>query len=292
MRAALAAAAIGALAACPGPRAAPSCPQAPAVGPAAPADATAAMRTACAAGDLGGCDDLTEYWSQRELGAAAPADAEVLRAACDDRKIASACMGEALMRKYGTATGVRDPDGAGPYFARLVELGDLQGYRGKPPSPEGKAVLAATRQACDGGRRRACAELGWAAFSAVQQDKDVRTAFADWSKACELGLTSSCRWAGHLAYHYDEVKDLAAARRLLALAADTPGGEDELGELLSSTKSPELARPHYLRGCELGSRTACMHAGLVLLQAACAAGEDGACTAAPAPAPAPATHTP
>lgn len=270
------------LAACPGPRAATCPPTTPAQpthpsGPDAAADPTSEMRTTCAAGDVAGCDDLAEYWGQRELGAASPADAEVTRVACDERGIASACMAHAVMRKYGTASGVRDPDGAGPYFAKLAALGDIQGYRGKPPSAEGKAVLAATEQQCTAGRRRACAQLGWAAFSAVQQDKDVRTAFARWSQACELGLATSCRWAGHLAYHYDEVKDLAAARRLLARAADTPGGEDEMGELLTATRKPELARARYLRGCELGSRTACMHAGQALLRDACAAGEDEAC---------------
>ena len=160
------------LAACPGPRAAPSCPPVAPTGPTAPlapTDPTAAARAACVAGDLAGCDDLVEHWGQRELGPAAPADAEVLRVACDDRAIAAACMGHAVMRKYGTATGVRDPDGAAPYFARLVELGDIQGYRGKPPSAEGQAALAATERACATGRRRACAQLGWAAFSAVQR---------------------------------------------------------------------------------------------------------------------------
>lgn len=271
------------LAACPGPRAAPRCPTTPAApaAPAPPADPTAADRAACAVGSLAACDDLAEHWGQRELGPAAPADAEVLRAACDDREIASACMGYAVMRKYGTATGVRDPDGAAPYFAKLVELGDLQGYRGKPPSPEGAAVLAATTQACADGRGRACAQLGWAAFSAVQQPKDVRVAFTRWQQACELGVASACRWAGHVAYTYDEVKDLAAAARLLDRARATPGGEDELGEFLTATGDPTRARDHYLAGCALGSRTACWHAGAALLAAACAAGEDGACPQPP-----------
>jgi TPR repeat protein len=302
--AALLAPALVALAGCPGPR--PPAPPAtcPALAAAAPADddadTTATARAACAAGDVNGCDDLAEHWAQRELGPAAPADADVLRAACDDRAIASACMGLAVMRKYGTATGVRDPDGAAPYFAKLLELGDLQGYRGKPPSPAGQAALAATEQACAGGRRRACAQLGWAAFSAVQQDKDPRTAFARWSQACELGLTSACRWAGHLAYRYPEVKDTAAARTLIARAAETPGGEDEMGELLTSSRNPGEARAHYLRGCQLGSRSACMHAGRLLvadtdaacavagremLADACAAGEDEACAAAASPPP-------
>ncbi|MBK7078989.1 MAG: sel1 repeat family protein [Myxococcales bacterium] len=274
------------LAACPGPRAAPSCPPVAPTGPTAPlapTDPTAAARAACAAGDLAGCDDLVEHWGQRELGPAAPADAEVLRVACDDRAIAAACMGHAVMRKYGTATGVRDPDGAAPYFARLVELGDIQGYRGKPPSAEGQAALAATERACATGRRRACAQLGWAAFSAVQQPKDVRVAFARWHQACGLGVTSACRWAGHVAYTYDEVKDLAAAAKLLERARDTPGGEDELGEFLTATGAAPRARDHYLAGCALGSRSACWHAGAALVAAACVAGEDAACAAAPPP---------
>ena len=277
-------------AACAGSRAAtPACPPATAttvpasaVGP-VDDDQTRALRRACADGDRDGCDDLAEHWSQRELGPAAPDDAEVLREACEVRRLSSACIGYALMRRYGTATGVRDPDGAGPYFARLVELGDLPGYRGKPTSPEGRAALTATEQECDGGRRRACAQLGWAAFSAVQQDKDVHTAFRRWRQACDLGVASSCRWAGHLAYRYPEVRDLALARRLISRAAGTPGGEQELGELMLAGRQPARAREHFLRGCQLGSRSACMHAGLALLADACAAGETGACRDAPAP---------
>jgi TPR repeat protein len=255
---------------------------------ASPVEPLAAARTACASAAPTGCDDLAEHWSQRELGPAAPADAALLRAGCDDHQQAAACFGYALMRKYGTADGTRDKDAAAPYFARLTELGDLNGFRG-PPSPAGQAALAATTAACAGGRPRACAQLGWAAFGAIQQDKDVRVAARAWQRACELGVASACRWAGHVAYSYDEVRDLGAARRLLerAAAAANPGGEDELGLFLDAIDhDPGAARDHYLRGCALGSRTACLHAGVALLRDACAAGEETACTATPPPPPA------
>lgn len=278
---------------CPPKPVAPATPPTPPTPPAPPAplDPLAAARAGCATGEQTACDDLAEHWSQRELGPAAPADAELLRAACDDRKLSSACLGYAIMRKYGTATGTRDADGAAPYFAKLADLGDLNGFRGVPSSPAGQAALAATTKDCDGGRRRACAQLGWAAFAAVQQDKDVVVAFRHWSQACDQGVASACRWAGHVAYHYDEVRDHVTARRLLArsAAADSPGGEDELGNFLE-TIAHDLgaARGHYLRACELGSRTGCLHAGLALLRDACTAGEPAACL--PPPAAEPAAH--
>src|SRR3990172_7111855 len=166
--------------------------------------------------DVPACDTLAEDWGNRELlpagkDADARADVDALALACDEHDVSSACMGAALMYKYGTAYGRRDKATSDKYWARVKELGDLNGFKGERPSPAGRAALDRAHKDCEAGRRRACAQVGWAAFVAVQQDKDVTRAYPAWRKACDLGSGLGCRWAGHVAHTYPEIRDPAAA---------------------------------------------------------------------------------
>lgn len=274
----------------------PARPVMPPTPPAPPSDLDG-----CRAADAPACDSLAELWGSREL--LPPALAEEARAAtaalhdaCDDRGLSSACVALALMYKYGTATGERDRDTSNRYWARVRELGDLNGFRGEPPSDEGRAALALAAEECAAGRRRACTQLGWAAFSGVQQEKDVRAALMAWSRGCELGSAVGCRWAGHVSHVYAEIRDEARAEVLLRRGCElgNPGGCDELGHWLEETGRAAEALPPYERACAGGSRGGCARLALALhgagrvgeatraaeaARAACTADEPLGCTA-------------
>jgi uncharacterized protein len=259
-----------------------------------------ATQADCRPGQPDGCAPLAEEWAGRELATGELAqrgrDAlPKLREACDKGAHASACFTTALMLKYGTG-GDKDPEASKTYFAMMRKLGDIRGFRGEPPSPEGAKVLGIVRAACDKGDRDSCLQVAWAAFSAVQQDKDVRLANTAWMKACELGSGTGCRWAGHLSYSYPEVGgDPARTRRLLerACALAPAGGCDELGLFLEHRQDDaKTAAPLYEKSCEDGSRAGCLHAAYLvldqtlpggeprareLLQVSCDAGEKEAC---------------
>lgn len=230
-------------------------------------------RASCKLGEARGCDVLAEYWGARELmpagrEAEARADAEILKAACDDKKVGSACMGYALMLKYGSATGKRDGDAAKPYWARLKELGDLNGFR-DGSSPEGQAALARTQQECEAGRARACTQAGWAAYNSIQRQQSVPDAYAGYAEACRLGSALGCRWAGHYAHTYPEVGEGKAVKDLLTRSCDgqNPGGCVELGVVHDTHESGAQALTLFSKACDDGSRDGCFHAGKKLLDA-------------------------
>ena len=279
---------------------APVAPQPVASASAAPTAAPAPKPSGCAAGDVADCDALFERWSSREILPKGKADdakreAEALQRGCDDHKVGSACMGYALMRKYGTATGTRDNDGSKPYFSRLKEVRDLNGFRGAPTSPEGQAVRKQAEDDCDKGRARSCAQAGWAAYEGVQRDKSLPDAYKHYARACELGLGTGCRWAGHFAITYPEVNAGGQGAKLLKKGCDTlhnPGACDELGLLEAKMKNDVwVSFGIWSAACDDGSRAACFHAGHALLdkgkeddakkllKIACDAGEEGACKA-------------
>lgn len=280
------------------PTAAPSS-SAPAAPPASSAPPAAAGE-GCAAGALADCDARFERWSSREIlpagqADAARRDADALRAGCDRHGIGAACMGYALMLKYGTATGARDNDGAKPYFAKLKAARDLNGFRGVPTGAEGVAVRKAAEAECDKGRARSCAQAGWAAYDGVQRDKSHADAYRFYARACELGLGTGCRWAGHFAITYPELGVEAKGAKLLKKgceALQNPGACDELGLFESTLKGDIRASiERWQAACDDGSRGACFHAGHALLdkgraddgkkllRLACDAGEEGACKA-------------
>jgi len=258
-----------------------------------------AGRKACEHAEACGCDELADYWGERQIAssvdlAQGKADAAILHRACDELGISSACMGLGFMYKYGTATGEVDKATSNKYWGRVAELDDLNGYRGKPLSEAGEKVLAATEKECDAGRARACAQLGWAAYSAVMQQKSPKNSFAGYRKACELGSGVGCRWAGHLARVYQlDTKEQSQAylkrgcAELGSLAACT-----ELGHFVEDVlKKPEEAKRLYEPACAAGNREACFSLALTLdLQgvepkrvtqlylAACDAGEDDSCS--------------
>lgn len=255
---------------------------------------------ACTTGDVAACDVLFERWSSRELlpaGKAADAkrDGEALKHGCDDHKIGSACMGYALMLKYGTATGTRDNDASKPYFSKLKQVGDLNGYRGLPVSVDGQASRKKAEEECEKGRARACAQAGWAAYDGVQRDKSLADAFRFYDRACELGFGTGCRWAGHFAVTYPEVNAGGRGVALLKKGCDSlhnPGACDELGLLDAKMKADVwVSFGTWSAACDDGSRSACFHAGHALLdkgkeedakkllKLACDAGEEGACKA-------------
>lgn len=258
-------------------------------------------REGCKAGQANDCDYLAEYWSAREILPAArldeaKADAETLRAACDKRGIASACMGYALMLKYGSATGARDNDAGTPYWSRVRELNDLNGFR-DGASNEGKAALARTRSDCDAGRARACNQLGWAAYNGVQRAKSIRDAYTEYARACELGSAQGCRWAGHYAHLYEEVRNLERSEQHLRKGCEggNPGACSDLGLLLrDEKKDPAGAYTLFSRACQEGGRAGCTHQGEALLlrknkdertqgaaliKSSCEAGEEDGCFA-------------
>lgn len=237
------------------------------------ASSSAPTRTAGPACDAGGqsdCDDLAEKWTSMEV---TKHDDEAKRAAaslqkgCDQHKIASACMGYALMVKYGHATGKRDNAGSKPYFDKLPELGDLNGFRGKEKTPAGEKALAAAVADCAKGRARACAQVGWAAYNGHQREKSVRDAYLQYKKACELGSGTGCRWAGHFAVTYPDAQG-ADGKALLERGCNVLGNGgacDELaGDLERQSNDVWPAVPLYKKGCDLGNRTACAHAGAAL----------------------------
>ncbi|MCC6648192.1 MAG: sel1 repeat family protein [Polyangiaceae bacterium] len=275
----------------------PTASEAPASRPPAVADG---RPHGCAAGEIADCDALFERWSSRELlpkgrEASARQDAEALRAGCDAHQVGAACMGYALMLKYGTATGARDNDASKPYFAKLRPLGDLNGFRGVPASKEGEAARKRAESECEAGRARSCAQAGWAAYEGVQRGKALADALRFYERACELGLGTGCRWAGHFAVTYPELGATSRGRALFKKGCDTlkhPGACDELGAYEASLKADlSVAVALWTRACDDGSRSACFHAGHALLdkgrdaeakrllELACGAGEDGACKA-------------
>lgn len=266
----------------------------------APPPAPATRDGKCKAGDVAACDELLEHWSQRQIASAAnvtagKADAAALHAACDDKDISSACMALAMMYKYGTATGAGDRATSKKYWARVAELGDLNGFRGAEPSDAGKKALAATVADCEGGRARACNQAGWAAFGAVQQDKNVVAAQALYARGCELGSGQGCHWAGHFAYVYpDETGAGDRAESLLRKGCDlaSPGACDELGLYLGKQDKSTEAGALFDRACRDGARQACYHLAVhlanhkgepdriaALFKQACEAGEKPACKA-------------
>lgn len=276
---------------------------APATIDAAPApepEAAEPLDVRCANGDVGGCDGLLEYWSERQVPtddnvAKGKADATALHTGCDDHGVSSACMALAMMYKYGTITGARDKDTSNTYWGRVAELGDLNGFRGAEASEAGAAALAATHSECQAGRSRACNQAGWAAFSAVQQDKDVGAAFEYYAKGCDLGSGQGCAYAGHFAYTYpDETGAADRAQQLLTRGCDlgSPGACDELGLYVAKHGRSDEARPRYRSACDAGARAACYHlakhladagAGpdevVPLFEMACKAGDKSACKA-------------
>lgn len=260
----------------------------------------AAKGAACGAGDVADCDALFERWSSRELlpkgrAEVAKREAESLRGGCDAHQIGSACMGYALMLKYGTATGTRDNDASKPYFAKLKQVRDLNGYRGLPASPDGEAVRKQSEAECEKGRARSCAQAGWAAYEGVQRDKSLVDAFRLYERACELGFGTGCRWAGHFAITYPELGAGGKGAALLKKGCDTlhnPGACDELGLHEAKMKNDVwVSFALWSAACDDGSRGACFHAGHALLdkgkdedakkllKLACDAGEEGACKA-------------
>lgn len=273
-------------------------PPPPAAVPAPPGPAPSqSQAAACEGGAAPACDALAERWSSRDFARGAESErgreaASALERGCVAHAVAAACLGHAIMRKAGTATGKADPEGAKPFFGKLKALADLNGFRGEPPSPEGASALARTNADCDGGRARACGQLGWAAFNAVQREKSVKDAFASYARACELGSGNGCRWAGHFAATYpDDTGAGARADALLARGCDeleNAGACDEHGSWKAKHGDASGAEGRWTRACEGGSRTGCAHLGEALLargdakakdalELACAAGEDAAC---------------
>lgn len=275
----------------------PPAPSASAAKPEGPRPPEGSPAARCREGDLRSCDELAEFWAARELPpetllARGKMDGEALREACDGRQIASACMGYALMLKYGSATGKRDNLASKPYFAKLKSLGDLNGLRGEPRTADGERVLKETQAACEAGRARACEQLGWAAYNGVQREKSNADAYAGYLKGCDLGSGTACRWAGHFATEYPEIKATAKAEGHLRKGCDelhAPGACDELGVVLQKAKKKDAALALFTKACEEGSRSACGHQGAALvakkqvdkgkalLKTACDAGEDDAC---------------
>jgi TPR repeat protein len=256
-------------------------------------------RAGCKRAEACGCDALADYWSERQISSAVDleqgkADAAVLHRACDDLGVSSACMGLAFMYKYGTATGESDKATSNKYWARVAELDDLNGYRGKALSEEGERVLAATEKECEDGRARACAQLGWAAYSAVMQKHSPKNSYEGYRKACVLGSGTGCRWSGHLVrvYHLGTREQSQAYLRrgcedLHSLAACT-----ELGHFVEDVlKKPAEAKVLYEPACAAGNREACFSLALTLdlegsspkrvaelFTIACEAGEDDSCS--------------
>jgi len=255
----------------------------------------------CDRGDVPACDRVAEDWGGRELApdagtpaaATASAAAAALRSACDQHDVASACMGLALMLRYGTA-GRADRPASDGYWKRVRALGDLNGFRGEPASDAGAQALAATRAACDAGRARACNQLGWAAYTAVQQVKDLAAALAGYRRGCLAGSPQGCRWAGHFAYTYPNLGEHEHARGWLAEACRRApaAGCDELGNYTQELSNDlAAAESMYARACAAGARAGCFHQAQLLLkradepdtrarallQRACNAGEQPAC---------------
>ena len=254
----------------------------------------------CTAGDVPACDRVAEDWGGRELApdpgtpeaTTASAAATALRSACDQHDVASACMGLALMLRYGTA-GRADRPASDGYWKRVRALGDLNGFRGEPASDAGAQALAATRAACDAGRARACNQLGWAAYTAVQQVKDLAAALDGYRRGCLAGSAQGCRWAGHFAYTYPNLGEHEHARGWLADACRRApaAGCDELGNYTREVSNDvAAAESMYARACAAGARAGCFHqaqlqltrdassdAARALLQRACTAGEQPAC---------------
>ncbi len=262
---------------------------------AAPADDG---RAGCRRGEVRACDALADYWGERQIAssvdsAQARQDAAILHRACDEEGISSACMGLAFMYKYGSATGEADKSTSNQYWARVAELGDLNGYRGKPVSDDGKKVLAETERECEDGRARACAQLGWAAYSGVMQDRSPKRSYDGYRKGCVRGDGQACRWAGHLvrAYRLGSKAQSRAhlergCRELHSLAACT-----ELGHFTEDVlEQPDNAKLLYEPACAAGNREACFSLALTLdgegadpkrvtklYLVACEAGEDQSC---------------
>lgn len=256
---------------------------APPVDAAPPSDAEQ-----CKAGVVPACDRIAELWSERQivvgdLADQGRADAAVLHVACDDKDISSACMGLALMYKYGSATGAPDKATSDKYWARVAELGDLNGFRGADPSDAGAKALVQAEAECDQGRARACDQAGWAAYGAVQRDKSVKDAQAFYAKGCAAGSGEGCHWAGHFAERYPEEvgpEVAAQAEALLRKGCEqlkSIGACDELGVYLQRKGRADEALPLFDQACEEGARTACMHLAFGLLQKSCDAGEKKAC---------------
>lgn len=224
-------------------------------------------REDCKQGKTSACDEIAEYWGARELlpegqAESARQDAEALKIACESKQISSACMGYALMLKYGSATGQRDNDGGKPYWAFLPKLGDLNGFRAEISS-EGQAALTSTKQACEQGRARACNQLGWAAYNGIQRTKSLVDSLKAYESACRLGSAHGCRWAGHLAFTYPELQQGERAREWMdkGCSLKNPGSCAELGQFLDKVKRGEQALHFYEQACAAGSRDGCYLVG-------------------------------
>ena len=255
----------------------------------------------CAAGEVKACDALIELWGSREMlpegkGEAGKAAAAVLHKACDEANISSACMGLALMYKYGTATGgSKDKETSNKYWARIAELGDLNSFRDGEPTEAGLKALQLATDECAAGRSRACLQLGWATYGGVQREADPATAFTPYARACALGSGQGCRWAGHLARVY-KTAPLTRAQELLMRGCEELESQAacaELGHFLDLIRNDMAAATPLLEGaCRDGHRVGCMHLAEALVRSkgepamiaenflmACDAGAKPACVA-------------
>lgn len=273
-----AAAPVMSASAAPTASAAPRIP-APAPDASPPADLG---RAACKKGDRAACDTLAEYWGAREFlppgrDAEARGDGEILKVACETHNLSSACMGVALMLKYGTATGQRDSDAAKPYWEKVTRLADLNGFRGGP-SEEGRAALSRAQQECDEGRSRACNQLGWAAYSGVQREASIADSYRSYAEGCRLGSALGCRWAGHLAFTYPEIQETKSARGLLerGCKGDNPSACAELGQYADKFESGAKAPLFFEQSCAAGSRDGCFFGGKRMLEQGKAQRKEGA----------------
>jgi TPR repeat protein len=156
-------------------------------------------------------------------------------------------------------------------------------------------VLKALHTECETGRVFACLQAGWAAYSAVQQKKNVAASFAYYERACKLGSGKGCRWAGHLAYTYRERQLAPNPEVLLRRGCEklgSAGACDQLGLYLERiANKPDDALPLWDSSCKAGVREACFHLGLArdragrtlegveLMLKACRAAEKPACGA-------------
>jgi TPR repeat protein len=223
----------------------------------------------CESGDKTACDKLAEFWGGRPIVAdkyleRGKLEAKSLSVACDERDVSSACMGLALMYKYGSATGQPEKMLSKKYWARVADLQDLNGFLGKPKSEAGAKAMLATDGDCSNNRPRACNQLGWAAYGGIQRDVSFKDSLKFYTKACELGSAQGCHWSGHLAYTYPELKKSSEAEQLLEKSCQLgfPDGCDELAVVYAKRKKNEdKIEKLYQQACDEGSRSGCAHLG-------------------------------
>jgi TPR repeat protein len=134
-------------------------------------------------------------------------------------------------------------------------------------------ALKLYEQSCNAGYGSGCNDLAFAYYRGEGVPAvDLPRAIPYWQKACDLGKTKSCYFAGRL---MDPVKDSVRATALLGKACDAKDGVPETGKACGAlgtnyangrgvTQDLATGAGYFRRACDAGDMVSCDNLGIAL----------------------------